>query len=125
VKTSEIVEYDPGWPVIDMLVAVPSIEQAERYAAVLVGHGYEETDRHYRELWPERIVLVRREGGGSRLIAFRDYLRRHPDVAAEYARVKRSLARALGHDRHAYTTAKGECIARVRNVAMAESGNVR
>ena len=50
-------------PVIDMLVDVPSIEVAEEYASVLIRNGYEEVDSRYRELWPERIVLIRREHG--------------------------------------------------------------
>jgi len=50
-------------PVIDMLVAVDSIAIAERYASLLVQHGYESVDPRYREIWPERIVLIRRERG--------------------------------------------------------------
>jgi GrpB-like predicted nucleotidyltransferase (UPF0157 family) len=115
-------------PVIDMLVGVPSIEVAERYAAALVDNGYEHVDRRYRDLWPERIVLIRRERGtrachvhlmlrghrnSTRVLAFRDYLRTHPDVAAEYEAVKRSLAAKHEADRHAYMTAKGDFIARV------------
>jgi GrpB-like predicted nucleotidyltransferase (UPF0157 family) len=125
-------------PVIDMLVAVPSIEAAERHAATLVESGHDEADRRYRELWPERIVLIRREGGvrvcdvhlmlrdhrvWTRLIVFRDYLRAHPEVAAEYGALKRSLADLHAGDRHAYMTAKGDFIARITDVAMrARSG---
>jgi len=43
---------------------------------------------------------------------FRDHLRTHFDVACEYADLKRSLAGALGHDRHAYMSAKGDFIGR-------------
>src|SRR5262245_12805384 len=50
-------------PVIDMLVAADSIARASRYRMVLVEYGYEEVDPRYREMWPERIVLVRREHG--------------------------------------------------------------
>ena len=123
-------------PVIDMLVAVDSMARAARYAAVLIEYGYETVDARYRELWPERIVLIRRERGvrtchvhlmlrghpvGKRLLAFRDYLRSHPGVAAEYAELKRSLAGAHGGDRHAYMSAKGEFIERVTTLAMRES----
>ena len=114
-------------PVIDMLVAAGSMEMAERYAAALLEHGYEAVEPRYREMWPERIVLIRREHGErmchvhlmlrghpawKRLLVFRDYLRAHPDVAAAYAELKRSLAAAVGRDRHAYMTAKGEFITR-------------
>ena len=122
-------------PVIDMLVAVDSMARATRYAAVLIEYDYEAVDARYRELWPERIVLIRRERGvrtchvhlmlrghpvWKRLLAFRDYLRTHPDVAAEYAELKRSLAGAHGGDRHAYMSAKGEFIERVTTLAMRE-----
>jgi GrpB-like predicted nucleotidyltransferase (UPF0157 family) len=122
-------------PVVDMLVAVDSMARAARYAAVLIEYGYEAVEARYRELWPERIVLVRREHGvriahvhlmlrahpvWQRLLAFRDYLRRHPDVAAEYAALKRSLAGDHGGDRHAYMSAKGEFIERVTAIAMRE-----
>ena len=125
-------------PVIDMLVAAGSMEMAERYAAALLEHGYEAVEPRYREMWPERIVLIRREHGErmchvhlmlrghpawNRLLVFRDYLRTHPDVAAAYAELKRSLAAAVGRDRHAYMTAKGEFITRVTAIAMGEQGS--
>ena len=120
-------------PVIDMLVAADSMADAEGYAGTLMENGYEPVDPRYREIWPERIVLVRREGGlrvchvhlmlrchsvWKRLVAFRDYLRAHSDVAVEYADLKRRLAGTVGHDRHAYMTAKGDFITRVTDVAM-------
>ncbi|SRR6266566_1762225 len=122
-------------PVIDMLVAVDSIGSAEQYAATLVQNGYEHGDPRYRDQWPERIVVIRRENGvrvchvhlmlrqhavWTRLTAFRDHLRTHPEVAREYADLKRSLAGTLGHDRHAYMSAKGAFIARITDVAMRE-----
>ena len=124
-------------PVIDLVGAVPSIGVAERYAAALVRRGYETVEPCYREIWLERIMLTRREDGRRvchvhlvlghhdvwvRLLAFRDYLRSHPDVAAEYAALKRTLAASLGQDRHAYMTAKGEFIDRITAIAMTRGG---
>jgi putative membrane protein len=40
-------------------------------------------------------------------------LRSHPEVAGEYGELKRSLAGAVGDDRHAYMSAKGEFIERI------------
>ena len=95
----------------------------------------EAVDARYRELWPERSVLIRRERGvrvchvhlmlrahpvWKRLQAFRDYLRSHPAAAAEYAALKRSLAGVHDGDRHASMTAKGEFIERVTAMAMRE-----
>ncbi len=39
-------------------------------------------------------------------IAFRDYLRAHPDVASEYGELKQRLAAEHANDRDAYTRAK-------------------
>jgi GrpB-like predicted nucleotidyltransferase (UPF0157 family) len=58
-------------------------------------------------LWIERLV-------------FRDYLREHPDVAAEYAALKSQLAVTFRFDREGYTEAKGPFIERV--LAMAQCG---
>jgi GrpB-like predicted nucleotidyltransferase (UPF0157 family) len=55
---------------------------------------------HHLHLVPFRSPLW------NERIAFRDYLRRHPVVAAEYARLKEELAERYRHDREAYTEAK-------------------
>lgn len=58
---------------------------------------------------------------GSRLwverLAFRDYLRLHADVAAEYAELKLRLAEQYRLDREAYTVAKGPFIERIVKLA--------
>jgi len=59
-----------------------------------------------------------------RPIAFRDYLRSHPDVAGEYRVLKQQLARAHRLDREAYTQAKRPFIDRVTDVAL-ERGRAR
>ena len=113
--------------------AAESIESAEGYASLLLRHSYESVNQRDREIWPERIVLSRRERGErvchvhlmfrghsvwKRLIVFRDYLRTHPDVAAKYAELKLSLAGTLGHDRHGYMSAKSDFINRITEIAM-------
>lgn len=45
-----------------------------------------------------------------RHVAFRDYLRAHPDVAAEYSALKRDLAARCGTDRDEYTRAKSHFV---------------
>ena len=56
----------------------------------------------------------------DRHLRFRDYLRSHPAVAADYVRLKRRLAVAHRGDRAAYTEAKGEFIEQVLAAAEAE-----
>lgn len=58
--------------------------------------------------------------GSARLadeIAFRDYLRGHPDVAGEYAILKRRLALEHAQDRDAYTNAKAGFVSTVTAAA--------
>jgi len=57
-------------------------------------------------MWTEKLV-------------FRDYLRRNPAVAAEYAELKQRLARLYEFDRETYTDAKGPFIQRVVEAALA------
>lgn len=52
-------------------------------------------------------------------LLFRDYLRAHPHEAAEYAMLKRDLARRFPHDREAYTDAKEPYIQAVMAKARA------
>jgi GrpB-like predicted nucleotidyltransferase (UPF0157 family) len=53
-------------------------------------------------------------------IAFRDYLRAHSVVAAEYEALKRRLAQEHHFDREAYTEAKHPFIARITSLALVE-----
>jgi GrpB-like predicted nucleotidyltransferase (UPF0157 family) len=50
-------------------------------------------------------------------LAFRDHLRQHPMVAAEYAVLKAELANRFRTDREAYTDAKAPFVARVLALA--------
>ena len=64
-------------------------------------------------------LLVRGTRGWRRQLAFRDYLRAHPDVAAEYARLKKGLA-ASTPDSIAYTRAKTAFVREILARAEAE-----
>jgi GrpB-like predicted nucleotidyltransferase (UPF0157 family) len=51
-------------------------------------------------------------------LAFRDYLRRHPQIAAEYGELKRQLAEQHRFDREACTEAKVPFITQITNRAL-------
>ena len=53
-----------------------------------------------------------------RPIAFRNFLRAHPDVVAEYEALKRRLAMEHRLDREAYTIAKRPFIDRITGLAL-------
>jgi len=122
-------------PVIDIQISVASLETLGAYAQPLAHLGYSHVpfgavDSVYPffkrpDAWPSthHIHLC---GIGSeeerRHLAFRDYLRSHPAVAAEYVEIKRSLAAA--HDgatlesRERYSLSKTPFISSVLEQAL-------
>jgi GrpB-like predicted nucleotidyltransferase (UPF0157 family) len=62
---------------------------------------------HHLHLVPAGSPRFREE------LAFRDYLRTHPDAARSYGALKRRLARQYEHDREGYTAAKSGFIREV------------
>ena len=123
-------------PVVDILVGVDDVELVrDEVAPRLEAAGY---DYFWRptsgdDTGPFYPWFIGRDAAGRRIshihvapldmsgqwerVEFRDHLRAHPDVAAEYAALKRGLAERLGHDREAYTDAKTEFILRVTALA--------
>ena len=51
-------------------------------------------------------------------IAFRDYLRSHPQACADYRQLKQSLAEQYRNDRTAYTDAKTDFIESILKIAL-------
>ncbi len=58
-------------------------------------------------------------------LAFRDYLRSHPDVAAEYARVKRQAAARCRHDADGYVAFKHGFVSGTVQAALHWAGSGR
>ncbi|WP_272699013.1 GrpB family protein [Desulfovibrio sp. Fe33] len=125
-------------PVVDMLVEVADLDRAREEAIpTLEGLGYDgfwrpqsggATPPHYP--W-----FIRRGPGGERThhihmtvadstlwegLVFRDYLRAHPDAAADYERLKRDLLARHPGDRVAYTRGKSEFLRGIADRAEAE-----
>jgi GrpB-like predicted nucleotidyltransferase (UPF0157 family) len=125
-------------PIVDMLVEVRDLEATKiRIAPVLEAEGYDYIWRptHGDDGPPWYAWFIKRASSGARThhihmiephfpqwdaILFRDYLRAHPDVAAEYAALKRDLAASFPDDRIAYTRGKTGFITRITDVARAE-----
>lgn len=119
-------------PIIDLLAVVENVETARDLVPVLEKHGYEyrpnddvrgrlffakgsRTNRtHY-------LSLTERDSDFfSEKTAFRDYLRTHPTVAAEYEQLKRELADEHPNNRAEYTEKKGAFIERILERATSE-----
>src|SRR5215468_11391353 len=116
-------------PIIDIQVSVATLHPLDHYIKSLAVLGYvhvpHEDDAvcpyfHKPKMWPHthHVHLVA-AGGDNELktLAFRDFLRDHPDVAREYESLKRRLASrydaGLFPAQQAYAAAKGPFIATV------------
>ncbi len=109
-------------PVIDIIVGVPVLVEAERRIPALEAAVYEYVPEYEQQMPDRRYFRKPRFGprafhvhcvitGGDlwiRHLAFRDYLRAHPESAAAYDSLKRQLA--LRVSKEAYTDAKGPFI---------------
>jgi GrpB-like predicted nucleotidyltransferase (UPF0157 family) len=122
-------------PIVDMLVEVSALDEVKaRVVPVLESQGYDYIWRPTSgdDVPPWYAWFIKRDRAGMRThhihmveadfphwgaLAFRDYLRVHPDVAAEYAVLKQRLAAQYPNDRTAYTEGKGEFIARITAIA--------
>jgi GrpB-like predicted nucleotidyltransferase (UPF0157 family) len=111
-------------PVIDVDVVVRSAEDVPAAIERLrkLGYVYQgDKGIHGRDafMWPpdapRHHLYVVVEGSKPHVdhVRFRDYLRNHPQVAREYAELKRALADQHKTDRASYTEAKAEFISRV------------
>ena len=112
-------------PIIDILIAVRSIADAQESAIEpleRLGYLYwdenPKTDRMYfvkgmpphGERRTHHVHMTETSGEMWQRLAFRDYLRTHPDEAANYERLKRALAVQHREDREAYTEAKKDYV---------------
>jgi GrpB-like predicted nucleotidyltransferase (UPF0157 family) len=120
-------------PIVDIMVGVRSLEDDEPLVGAVVALGYEyvpETSppmpfRRFFRRGDERLARGYPHAGyhvhmiehthefWQSHLAFRDYLRAHPDDAAAYERLKRELAAQYRSERERYTDAKGDFIASV------------
>jgi GrpB-like predicted nucleotidyltransferase (UPF0157 family) len=117
-------------PVIDILLGIPPKAQRGPYIAALVQLGYEHLGAHgvpgrdyFRRASPRthHVNMVSWSGALWRdHVLFRDYLRIHPEVAQEYAALKRELAATLPDDARRYNEEKGPFINAVLRRAIGD-----
>jgi GrpB-like predicted nucleotidyltransferase (UPF0157 family) len=116
-------------PVIDIQVSVARLQPMDAYSPALAGLGYIHVPHdddafcpffHRPASWPHtHHVHVVQAGGDEerRTLAFRDYLRAHPEAAREYAALKAQLAEAFSGDdftsREAYAAAKSDFVTQI------------
>lgn len=120
-------------PIIDIMIAVESLTQAPELVPVLESLGYE---HRAHDTIPERLFFVKESAPEHRThhlnlaqkdsgfwknqIAFRDYLRTHPQVAAEYVDLKKRLAEDYARTKQLDPEGKTEFVSRVLELAQKE-----
>jgi GrpB-like predicted nucleotidyltransferase (UPF0157 family) len=120
-------------PVIDIMAAVSALAPSRPAIAAVATLGYcyfpyQADQRHWfckpsDAFRTHHLHLVPLQSPHwARPIAFRDYLRGHPAIAAEYESLKRKLAQEFRLDREAYTAAKRPFIDTITEKAMAAGG---
>jgi GrpB-like predicted nucleotidyltransferase (UPF0157 family) len=111
-------------PIIDLLVGVSSLAQAKQLAVSqleTLGYAYWADNPDPQRLFfvkglppnsprTHHIHMVEPDSLLWECLLFRDYLRQHPDEAANYAQLKHDLAQRFSTDREAYTSAKTQYI---------------
>lgn len=118
-------------PLIDMIAGIAELRAARAAIGPLARHGYTHADHRPGALWFYRIDPGDSGGHthhlhltepGSDLwrerLAFRDWLRSDPGLAAEYQQLKRDLSQRFPDDGPSYAAGKREFVARV----LARSG---
>jgi len=125
-------------PIIDIMVAVNRLSDAEKCIKPLQRIGYKYQPEHETSI-PERrffhkgnppkeqhyhLHMVERTSDfWKRHLLFRDYLRTHPKAAQEYYDLKKRLAIEYDTDREGYTEAKTSFIESIVPKAKAEERN--
>jgi GrpB-like predicted nucleotidyltransferase (UPF0157 family) len=118
-------------PILDIVAGHPCAHLAEAYVTALQHAGYEPRGERgvpgrqfFRRGQPRAYHVHVVEEGGSLwrdYLAFRNYLRAHPEPARRFADLKRALAARFFDDREAYMTAKSSHVQEI--LRLAESGN--
>ncbi len=122
-------------PIIDIMIGIRTLDEAEWLYAPLAAIGYEYAPE-FEELIPERRffrkgppefrshhlhVVEMGDEFWVRHLLFRDYLRRHAEVARAYEGLKRRLAVDYAGDRQGYTEAKTDFIRSIESRARADA----
>lgn len=121
-------------PIIDIMVAVRHLSDADQCIQPLQSIGYEYVPepevqipewRYFRkgpqEAHRHLHMVELTSDFWRRLLLFRDYLRSHPKAAREYYALKKQLSTKCGLNRKAYTEAKTSFIQSVIARAQTQS----
>ena len=119
-------------PIIDILIAVTGLGDLDALNGRMEAIGYEVMGefgipgrRYFRKGGENRShhihAFVYGDPNLLRHIAFRDYLRAHPEVAREYGELKRRIAQACENDKDRYCDGKDAYVKRIEAIALKET----
>ncbi|PIR88644.1 MAG: hypothetical protein COU09_01160 [Candidatus Harrisonbacteria bacterium CG10_big_fil_rev_8_21_14_0_10_44_23] len=114
----------PAKPIIDLMILIDSHKNASKFIPPLQGLDYpfdstshtdQSTERHFfRKGNPTKfhlsVAYADRGGFWKRQLAFRDYLREHPDQRDRYAELKQKLIKEDPTGKSGYIGGKTELI---------------
>jgi len=106
----------PAKPIIDMFAVVPYRGEEGVPGRILYAKGDAENRTHY-------LQLVEKESNEwKNHLLIKNYYLHHPEVAQEYAKLKKTLAKKYPKDRKAYSAGKDVFIKGVIAKALQETG---
>ncbi|WP_342505093.1 GrpB family protein [Sporosarcina sp. FSL K6-2383] len=123
-------------PIIDMMPIVNDIHRVNDYNTAMIAIGYEAKGengiagrRYFQKGGDNRTHHVHIYACGNseikRHLAFRDYLRAHPDVSQEYGDLKEKLSQRFPFDIESYIKGKEQLASEIeRKAKVFERGEV-
>lgn len=116
-------------PIIDIMVVVKDIDLVDPYNQEMWAIGYEPKGengipgrRYFQKGGDNRSHHVHIYQVGSyeinRHLAFRDYLRKHPDVKKSYSKLKEKLAQQFPYDIESYINGKNSLVNKIEVKAL-------
>lgn len=119
----------PAKPIIDIMVGVKNLEEAKSFIPLLEAVQY-----YYFPYKPNEMIWFCKPSPYKRThhlylmetshpqwearLAFRDYLKTHPEEKKAYEQLKKGLAERFRDDREAYTDAKTEFVKSIVQKAL-------
>ncbi|MBP0725695.1 GrpB family protein [Bacillus sp. RG28] len=117
-------------PIIDILPVVKDIKRIDGYDNAMVSIGYEPKGengipkrRYFQKGGDQRThhVHIYEQGNSEieRHLAFRDYLRTHPEDVIKYGNIKEKLSKQFPYDIESYIEGKEKIVIKIERKALA------
>ncbi|MBY7144892.1 GrpB family protein [Virgibacillus sp. NKC19-3] len=116
-------------PIIDIMPVVKNISWIDKFDAEMINIGYEPKGengisdrRFFQKGGDDRThhvhVYERGDPEIKRHLAFRDYLRKHPDILKNYGDLKEELSNLFPNDIESYIKGKAQMVSEIESKAL-------